>query len=182
MTWEGASAAKAALDAIRARVYAAAPGVVRDGSLLLQAQQRENATHRPGPMVRTGALWRGILTNDIVQTGSSSWTGGTKATVIYSRIQERGGTIYPKPGDILVHRVSSKGKAYVQRLPRMLVWTDGPRPVGGAAWRAAQKAGLVHRARHVTLPARPYFAPGIIQTAPKYEALAAARFGAAIIG
>ena len=64
----------------------------------------------------------------------------------------------------------------------MLVWTDGPRPVTPEGWKAAQRAGLVHRARRVTLPARPYFAPGIVQTAPKYQELAARRFGAAILG
>ena len=163
MTWEGQSAARAALDAIRARLIAAAPDVVRDGSLLLQAQQRENATHRPGPLVRTGALWRGIVTSPVVQTGAFSWTGGTRATVIYSRIQERGGHIYP-------------------RRARTLAWTDGPRPSTPEGWRQAAREGRAHYAMHVYLPPRPYFAPGIVETAPKYEALAAERFGAAIVG
>lgn len=161
MAWQGKQDNRNALAAIRKAVAEAASSAVTDGSGILQNQQRLNATRRPGPLVRTGSLLRGIKFIPTRQVSEFVFQGGTKSTVVYARIQELGGTIYPKRG-------------------MFLVWTDGPRPTTKAGWKSAQKKGLVHRARHVTIPARPYFAPAIPEVAPRYRELAARRVGFAL--
>lgn len=138
-------------------------GVVEDGSLILQQEQQFKASGRPGPNVRSGDLRRGIQTTAVVQKSEGTFEGGTHTTMAYSRVQEKGAIIYPKRG-------------------MFLVWTDGPRPVSPEGWRAAQKAGLVHRARMVRIPARPFMKPGEDAAAPKYRDLAQKRFAATLGG
>lgn len=127
--------------------------VVRDGSLGLQQQQQIFASGRPGPNVQSGSLRRGIQTIDVHATSAYAFEGGTKATVIYSRIQEEGGDIYPKRG-------------------AFLSW-QGTRADGTFGWI---------RKRHVHIPARPYMRPGVKAYQPKYRELAESRFSRAILG
>lgn len=163
MAWTGKEENRKALAALRVRMIDTARQVVQRGSLVLQTEQQLHASGRPGPNVQTGDLRRGIGTLDVEQQAEGVFQGGTKATTNYSRIQERGGVIYPKRG-------------------MFLVWTDGPRPSSPEGWRQAQREGRVHRARIVRIPARPFMAPGVRTATPKYRDLSARMFATAIRG
>ena len=143
------------LDTIVANMERATPVAVLQGASIIQAQARGNATHRPGPNVRTGALRRSIIVgagdgaaaipgSGTARTGPYRWSSTIGPTVIYGRIQELGGTIFP-------HHLAPSGR------PGMLSWVDG---------------GVRFYAHRVTLPSRPYLAP----TVPASLAAVSARF------
>ena len=68
-------------------------------------QARSNASHRPGPRVITGALRNSILVMGgrsavrpcrfALAVGAYRWSSIIAPTVIYGRIQELGGNVYP---------------------------------------------------------------------------------------
>lgn len=163
MAWTGKQRNREALAALRRRMIDTAGDVVKQGSFIVQAEQQLHASGRPGPNVRTGDLRRGIQTISVERISEGVFQAGTRATMRYSRINEQGGTIYPKRG-------------------MFLVWTDGPRPTTPEGWRQAQRERRVHRARSVRIPARPFMAPGQRSASPKYRDLSARMFATAIRG
>ena len=81
----------------------------------------------------------------------------------YSRLQEKGGTITPQRGMFLVWTADAAGN-------------PTPRPTSAADWRDAERRGLVHRARSVTIKPHPYMLPAIVESRPIYRELARAEF------
>lgn len=116
----------------------------------LQAQARHNATHRPGPMVRTGALVRSIHRYPATRVGPAAFNAIVGPTVVYGRIQELGGHIYPKHlrEEIRV-KVTDRGRLSIRRVM-----------VGWLSW---ESGGTRFFAKHVHLPARPYLRPAILE-------------------
>jgi hypothetical protein len=135
----------------------ATPVAVLQGAAIIQGRARSNASHRPGPNVRTGVLRRSIIVgagdgaaaipgSGTARTGPYRWSSTIGPTVIYGRIQELGGTILP-------HHMARSGSGR----PGMLSWVNG---------------GVRFYAHRVTLPARPYLAPAV----PASLAAVSARF------
>ena len=127
------------------------PDAVVKGGKLIQAQARSNASHRPGPNVITDALRSSILVGPgatsgavgaavAAPVGAYRWSLIVGPSVIYGRIQELGGNVYP-------HHMARSGSGR----PGMLGW-GGTGPMN-----------RTHFARHVYLPPRPYLAPALIQ-------------------
>ncbi len=126
------------------------PAVVK-AAKVIQKQARSNASHRPGPNVITGALRSSILAmggpgpqagpiDTALPVGPYVWSSIIAPTVIYGRIQELGGDVYP-------HHMARSGSGR----PGMLGW-GGTGPMN-----------RTHFARHVYLPPRPYLAPAVVQ-------------------
>ena len=137
-----------ALDSLATRAILATPLAVVRGASLIQGQARSNASHRPGPNVITGALRRSILVMGgagpqagppgvALPSGPYQWSSIIAPTVIYGRIQELGGDVYP-------HHMARSGSGR----PGMLRWFQG---------------GVAIFANHVYLPPRPYLAPAVIE-------------------
>ena len=78
---------------------------VRNGVSLIAGaivkQAAINASVRPGPTVRTGALRRSIRIDGSPHWDGTAWRVGVGPTIIYARIQEKGGTIVPKRAKVL---------------------------------------------------------------------------------
>lgn len=55
------AALSAALDRIMLAAVKSTPVAVTQAAKIIQGQARRNASHRPGPMVRTGTLKRSII-------------------------------------------------------------------------------------------------------------------------
>lgn len=104
------------------------------------------------PNTVTGNLQRSIKAQPVRSAGAYRYSVTVGPHAIYSRIIELGGRITPKKGPFLV-------------------WTLGPRPSSKEGWRAAQKAGLVRRARSVTISPHPYFSPAVVSVARKLPQL-----------
>ncbi len=158
-----------ALDSIVAAAQRGAPVAVVRASSAFQAQARRDASGRPGPKVRTGALRRSILVMGgrgpmagppmtAVRVAPYRWASIVAPTVVYGRIQELGGTVRPV-------NPASHAAAIASGRPWMLGW-------GGTAGRRTSFA------RQVTLPPRPYLAPAAVAGRPAawaafYAAMAA---------
>jgi hypothetical protein len=130
-----------------AEIAATPPAVVK-AAKVIQGQARSNASHRPGPRVITGALRNSILVmggagpqsgpvDTALPSGAYQWSSIIAPTVIYGRIQELGGNVYP-------HHMARSGSGR----PGMLRWFVGGTPIF---------------AHHVYLPPRPYLAPAVVQ-------------------
>lgn len=95
----------AALEAFKARCVKAATETVSQGAVLVQNNVRKAASGPPGPNVITGSLVRGISASGVTQTGAFSWSASVSTTVVYGRIQDRGGVIVAhNPKGLLIWR------------------------------------------------------------------------------
>lgn len=162
---------EAALDRIVVAAVEATPVAVAQSAAIVQGAARGNASHRPGPNVVSGDLRRSILTGGgatagpmtpgTARIGPFRWSSVVGPTVIYGRIQELGGNIYP-------HHEARSGSGR----PGMLSWmSDGHR----------------FYSRHVYIPPRPYLSPALVSSQGAieqrfYDVWAAALKGAANAG
>jgi hypothetical protein len=137
----------AAFERISKAVEKATPAVVVKAAKVIQTQAKSNASHRPGPKVITGALRNSILVmggpgpqsgppNVALPVAQYRWSSIIAPTIIYGRIQELGGNVYP-------HHMARSGSGR----PGMLRWFSGGSPIF---------------AHHVYLPPRPYLAPSVV--------------------
>ena len=112
----------AAFERISSGVNEATPPAVVKAAKVIQKQARSNASHRPGPRVITGALRNSILVmggpgptagpvNVALPVATYRWSSIIAPTVIYGRIQELGGNVYP-------HHMARSGSGR----PGMLRW------------------------------------------------------------
>lgn len=149
-------ATEAALDALLARVKKAAPEIALGGALLAQKFARQYATegHPYRLQVRTGNLRRSIRAHAPVEVRPNVWESKTYPTVVYARLQELGGNVYPKRG-------------------RYLHWIGDP--------MFGDAPGPQYRL-HVYIPRRPYLAPGRRDAIAPYKELADRRMAEAIGG
>lgn len=149
-------ATRAALDVLVRRARDAAPQIALGGALLAQKYARQFAAsgHPYGLQVRTGRLRQSIQAHAPFERSPDVWESRTYPTVIYARLQELGGHVYPI--------------RY-----RFLHWIGQPQfgDAPGPQWR-----------RHVYIPRRPYLAPGRLAAIPEYEELAHTRMAAALSG
>lgn len=95
-----AKAAIAALAKIAAQVKASLPAVVAEGSEVIQTNARAELAKRPPsrwdvPGRVPGRLAASIRTFTPYPSGVNEWSARTAPTVIYGRLQELGGHIYP---------------------------------------------------------------------------------------
>lgn len=149
-------AAQAALDDMIRRVRNAAPGIALGGALLAQRFARKYATagHPHHLQVRTGNLRRSIRAHAPFEKKPDVWESRTYPTVVYARLQELGGWVFPKRA-------------------RFLHWIGQP--------QYGDAPGPQYR-RAVYIPRRPYLAPGRREAIPAYEVLARERMAAAMAG
>lgn len=84
-----AGAAEAALDLLIQRIAEATEQAVADGAALVEAAAKRNAP------VRTGTLRRSIAVEGPIPVGLAVYSARVGPTVIYGRIRELGGHIYP---------------------------------------------------------------------------------------
>lgn len=145
------AACAAAIGDLADAVIRVTPAAVVRGGGVIQAGARRNASGRPGPDVITGALRSSILIGPgdssgavgaavAAPAGPYRWSVIIGPSVIYGRIQELGGNVYP-------HHMARSGSGR----PGMLGW-------GGSG-----PMNRTHFARHVYLPPRPYLAPAVVQ-------------------
>ena len=137
---------------------------------------------------RTGALSRSIVPGK-VERGAASVTGRVLAGqgLPYARIHEYGGEIKPVHGQFLAIPLDAvKTQAGVARF--------GPRQAESQGWKTffaggaimgkqpgdAEATPLFALKRSVTMPARPYFAPGIRDKKTEVQNALARALGAAI--
>lgn len=127
-------ATRAALDELIRRARDAAPKIALGGALLGQKFARHYATmgHPHHLQVRTGHLRRSIRAHVPFESQPDVWESRTYPTVVYARLQELGGWVFPKRF-------------------RFLHWIGQPQygDAPGPQWRRA-----------VYIPARPYLRPG----------------------
>ena len=145
----------AALDRIVAAAVEATPSAVFQAAAIVQGKARDNASHRPGPNVISGDLRRSIIVGagdtagpvagTTARIGVYRWSSVVGPTVIYGRIQELGGDIYP-------HHMARSGSGR----PGMLGWGGTP-------------GHRLHFARHVRIPARPYLSPALVASLPEVQ-------------
>jgi len=143
----------AALDRIVAAAVEATPSAVFQAAAIVQGKARDNASHRPGPNVISGDLRRSIIVGagdsagpmagTTARIGVYRWSSVVGPTVIYGRIQELGGDVYPK-------HLTKSGK------PGWLGWGGTP-------------GHRTHFARHVYIPARPYLSPALAASLPQVQ-------------
>lgn len=163
MADQGAGAAHAYIRSLIARLQQGAEEIATQGAFMVEVQAKLNATHRPGPMVRTGTLRRGINAFRSRLIRANVYEARTTSSVVYARIQEQGGTIYPKRG-------------------MFLVWvTDGIRPDTPQGWRDAEARGIVARARSVRIRPHPYMRPAVNSVAPEYREMAKRKISTIIL-
>lgn len=156
----------AALDRLVVAAVQSTPVAVSQAATIVQGQARSNASHRPGPNVGSGDLRRSILTGagvtagpmvpGVARIGPFRWSSVVGPTVIYGRIQELGGNIYP-------HHMARSGSGR----PGMLSWVADGRRI---------------YARHVYLPARPYLSPALASSQGAIEQRFYDVWGAALAG
>lgn len=89
-----------AIERLTSRVAQAAQKATEQASLELESRARRNASRRPGPMVRTGTLRRGIRAHPVIRVGDV-FIGRVGVSVLYGRIQELGGVIRPRRAKML---------------------------------------------------------------------------------
>ena len=150
------SATVAALDELIVRARRAAPQIALGGALLGQRFARFYATmgHPYHLQVRTGELRASIRAHTPFESGVDVWESRTYPTVIYARLQELGGNVYPK-------RV------------KYLHWIGQP--------EFGDAPGPQYR-KHVYIPRRPYLAPGRRTAIVPYGVLARQRMAEALRG
>ncbi|MGB6771190.1 MAG: hypothetical protein WBF51_04215 [Candidatus Dormiibacterota bacterium] len=161
----------AALDRLVVAAVQSTPVAVSQAATIVQSQARDNASHRPGPNVGLGNLKRSIITGagatagpmtpGVARLGPFLWSSVVGPTVIYGRIQELGGHVYP-------HHMARSGSGR----PGMLSWVADGRRI---------------YARHVYIPARPYLSPALTSSQAAiqqrfYDVWATALMGAANAG
>lgn len=146
----------AALDELIVRARKAAPQIALGGALLGQKWARAYATigHPSHLQVRTGELRASIRAHAPFEHGVDVWESRTYPTVIYARIQELGGNVYPKRA-------------------RYLHWIGQP--------QFGDAPGPQYR-KHVYIPRRPYLAPGRRAAIVPYGVLARQRMKTALEG
>lgn len=164
---------RGAIDALIARMeIATQQATVAAGDMLVTAAVKNfTGAHPAGfphvggtaPNTVTGNLQRSITADPIRSAGNHRYSVTVGPRAIYARLVELGGTITPKRGPFLV-------------------WTLGPRPASPEGWKAAQKAGLVRRARSVTVHPHPFFSPAYRSVVEKLPQLFASFWGKAIDG
>lgn len=160
----------AALDAMLARVKAAAPKIALTGAILGQKYARIHAsTGRPGLQVRTGRLRASIRAHAPIEVRPGVWESRTYPTVIYARVQELGADIYAKPR--IVFWRDRWGNLHKSR--GMMHW------VGDPAY--GDRPGPQY-AFHVHIPARPYLDPGRRDTIAPFGVVSKQMMEAAIGG
>lgn len=81
---------QAAFDKIAAEVVAGTRAAVDEAAHLLQKQAQTNASGRPGPMVRSGALRRSIVVIGPEAAGPGTFVAHVGPTVVYGRAIEEG--------------------------------------------------------------------------------------------
>ena len=156
----------AALDRLVAAAVQSTPVAVAQAAVIVQGRARDNASHRPGPNVISADLRRSIITGagatagpmvpGVARLGPFLWSSVVGPTVIYGRIQELGGHVYP-------HHMARSGSGR----PGMLSWiVDGRRIY----------------ARHVYIPARPYLSPALASSQGAIEQRFYDIWGAALRG
>jgi hypothetical protein len=92
------------------RVRFAAPAAVDAGLHELERAAKQAAA------VRSGAMRRGVQVSPARPTGAGTFRGAVGPTVIYSRIQDLGGTIYPKRGPYLVFRTADGALIHARKV------------------------------------------------------------------
>jgi hypothetical protein len=95
------SAMIAAIDSMIHRVKDATEDASEEGADAIRNVARQNASQRPGPLVRTGNLVRSILADPPVQESDTRWVTQVAPHVVYGRIQELGGEITAHAGNLL---------------------------------------------------------------------------------
>ncbi|HUY24189.1 MAG TPA: hypothetical protein VMV09_02640 [Candidatus Saccharimonadales bacterium] len=136
---------EAALDQLVAAAVQSTPVAVAQAATIVQGRARDNASHRPGPNVISGDLKRSIITGagatagpmvpGVARLGPFLWSSVVGPTVIYGRIQELGGHVYP-------HHMARSGSGR----PGMLSWVAGGKRI---------------YAMHAYIPPRPYLSPAL---------------------
>lgn len=146
MSPPGSGAAVAALEELIRRCQAAGPGLAFGGSLLVEKFAKLHASGPHGPHtlgVITGRLRASIRARPPTVIRPNTWQSKCYPTVVYARIQELGGHIYPKPRIVFGKKTWWNTTGIY---PHVLRWFDDEgRPVF---------------AHHVYLPPRPYLRPG----------------------
>lgn len=138
------------------RARKAAPQIALGGALLGQKWARFYATagHPYHLQVRTGLLRRSIRAHVPFEKEPFVWESRTYPTVIYARIQELGGNVYPKRA-------------------KYLHWIGQP--------EFGDTPGPQFR-KHVYIPRRPYLAPGRRAAIVPYGVFARQRMSEALSG
>lgn len=105
-------ATQGALAAMRDQFSMAARDALSASLHEIERQAKLNAT--VNPKVRTGRLRSSIIVKGPMG-GGSHWSGEVGPTVIYGRIQELGGTIFPKRAKFL-HWVDGSGDHFARHV------------------------------------------------------------------
>lgn len=140
------------VSALRARLNEATEDIVEDGLGILTEAIMDNAP------VRTGTLRRSVQATPVRQNGEGIYEGQVGPTVIYARIRELGGDIYPRPRLV----IGKDGRIY----PHVLSWV-GP-------------DGRRRFAHHVHQVGRPYVKPAVEASRDPINDMARERWAAAI--
>lgn len=156
-------AAQAALDDLIDRVTRATSAAVVEGAALIEREAKGNAP------VDTGTLWRSIDIEGPRRTGVARYSADVGPTVVYGRIRELGGDIYPSTQRTFVGwGVDRRGRPYKIYRGGLLRWFD---PTGHPIF-----------ASHVHQAGRPYLKPATEAVRLRFRGIAARHWGSAIRG
>ena len=147
---EGVPDAILALNKLKAKVNLATREATTRAGGVLRTTAVAEFNHGDAPHTRTGRLQDSITAWGVVQVGPARYMVQVNPTVIYSRIQELGGTITPKEHEFLswigVRADGTVGRIYKRSVtlrPRPYLrpatesmYTKQP-PIFSDAWRSA---------------------------------------------